>query len=263
MNNEPAYYVILSRSDQFDLTGLADLLSRSLCTPRFDVITHLKHSWGLLHKAHMIAKAEELQQKLAQAGIETFILSATELKTVPHPMVLKKAIPEPGGLVFQEEGQNKFLAWNDITLLCAGEVEETIQMKETLPSDGKAMKWMARTGLSVTTAVAIAYERSKKREVTKERTDSSYYLDLIAKGGLKSVRILGNSFDYSYLGGRMGYNALINFKNLALDIAKFLPNVTKNQGMRAMENKTVMRNLKYGGLKNFENEKLWLMQLNP
>lgn len=263
MTNEPTYYVVLRRIDQFDPPSLADFLSRNLRIPRFDVITHLKHSWGLLHKTHMIEKAEELQQKFAQAGIETFVLSASELKTVPHPKVLKKAIPEPGGLAFQDEGQNKFLAWHDVTLLCAGEVEETIHVKETLPSDGKAMKWVARTGLSVTTAVAVAYERSKKREVTKERTDFGYYLDLIARGGFESVRILGNSFNYSYLGGRMGYNVLLNFKNLVLDIAKFLPNVTKNQGMRAMENKAVMKNFKYGSMKDFENEKLWLMQLNP
>ena len=263
MNNQPAYCVVLNRADQFDLLGLADVLSRSLRIPRFDAITHLKRSWGLLHKTDMIEKAEELQQKFGQAGIETFVLSASDLKEVPHPKVLKMAIPEPEGLAFQEEGQNKFLPWNGFTLLCAGEVEETIRVKESLPPDGKAAKWMARTGLSVTTAVGIAYERSKKREVTKERTDSGYYLDLIAKGDFESVRIVGASFDYSYLGGRMGYNVLLNFKNLVLDIAKFLPNVTKNQGMRAMENKGVMKNVKYGGLKDFENEKSWLMQLNP
>jgi hypothetical protein len=262
MANKPSHFVILNRSDHFDLPGLADALSRSLGIIRFDAISQLKRSWGLLHKTDMIDKAQELQQKLKQEGIETFVLSASELRPIPRPRVLRKAIPEPGGLGFQEKGQNKLLPWDSVVLLCAGQVQESVSVKEMLPPDGKAVKWLSRTGLSLTTGVAIVHEASKRREVTKDRTDFSYYLDLIAKDDFESVRILGDSFDYSYLGGRKAHNVSFNFKSLALDIAKFLPNVAKNQGMRAMETQAMMKDLKYGSLNDFENEKLWLIQLN-
>ncbi len=262
MTDEPSYFVVLKQSDRFDLQGLADVLSRSLGIHRLDATTQLKRSWGLLHKTPELEKAQELQQEFEQAGMETFVVPASELRAVPDPKVLKKAIPEPEVLAYEEEGEGKSLPWNGVILLCAGEIEESMSVKETLPPDGKVKKWLMRTGLSVTTAVAVSYERSKKREVTKQEASSSYYLDLIAKDDFESVRILGDSFDYSYLGRRMGYNAVLNFKTLVLDVAGFLTHVTRNQGMRAMETGGLMRELKYGGYDDYENEKLWLMQLS-
>jgi hypothetical protein len=262
MTDEPSYFVVLKQSDHFDLQGLADVLSRSLGMIRLDVTTQLKRSWGLLHKTPELERAKELQQEFEREGIQTFVLPASELKAVPQPKVLKKGVPEQEGLGYEEEGQNKLLPWHGVVLLCAGEIEETMRVTETLPPDGEAKKWLMRTGLSVTTAVAISYERSKKREVNKQEASSTHYLDLVAKGDFESVRILGDSFDYSYLGNRMGYNALLNFKSLVLDVGKFLPDVTKNRGMRAMESGAVVQNMRYGGFDDFENEKLWLMQIN-
>lgn len=262
MADEPSYYLVLKRSDQFDLSGLADVLSRSLGIHRLDATTQLKRSWGLLHKTPMVEQAQELQQKFQQAGIETFVLPASELKAVPQPKVLKKATPGLEGLSYHEEEQDKLLPWNGVILLCAGEVEETTTVSETLPPDGKAKKWLMRTGLSVTTAVAISYERSKKRQVMKKETGSSYYLDLIAKGDFDSMRVVGDTFDYSYLGREMRYDSLLNFKNLVLSVGGFLTHVTKNRGMRAMEAGGLMRELKYSSHDEYENEKLWLMQLN-
>jgi hypothetical protein len=262
MTDEPSYFVVLNQIGHFDLQGLADVLSRSLGMHRLDATTHLKRSWGLLRKTPVLEKAQALKQEFKQAGIETFVLPAAELKRVPQARVLKKAIPKPEGLSYEEGGQGKSLPWNKVILLCAGEVEEIMRVKETLPPDGKAKKWLMRTGLSVTTAVAISYERSKKREVTKVEASSTYYLDIIAKDGFESIQILGDSFDYSYLGSRMVYNARLNFKSLVLDVGKFLTDVTMNQGMRAMNSGAMMRELKYGGYDDYENEKLWLMQLS-
>jgi hypothetical protein len=150
-----------------------------------------------------------------------------------------------------------------VNLVCAGHIEETVQTTERLPPDGKAKKWLLRTGLSPITAVAVQHERSKVREVTRKRTESSWYLDLIAGGNYDSIRIPGDSFDYSCLGSKMAYNTLVNFKALSMDIGKFLTDATKNRGVRAMEAQPMAQGLKYGSLDDFENEKLWLMQLTP
>jgi hypothetical protein len=238
-------------------------LSRAAGIHRLDATTQLKRSWGLLYKTDVIEKAQGMQQAFHQAGMETFVLPGSELRKPPQPKVLRKAIPQPDGLAFQDEADDKLLPWSSVVLLCAGEVEETMQVTERLPPDGKAKKWLLRTGLTPVTAVAVQYERSKIREVTKDRTESGHYLDLIAKDEYDSVRILGGSFDYSYLANKMAYNATINFRHLASDVGKFLTHVTKNKGMRAMETQVEIKGFKYGSLDDFENEKLWLMQLKP
>jgi len=261
MTDEPSYSVVLSQSDRFDFNALADILSSFLRVHRLDVITQLKHSWGLLYKTPEKDKAQFLQKKFRRAGIETFVLPGSKLKEVPRLKVLKKAIPEPEGLIYAKKREAKLLPWFSVILLCAGEVEETKRVKETLPRNGKAKKWLMRTGLSVTTGVAIAYERSKKKEITKQEVGFSHYLDLIAKDGFESVRIVGDSFDYSYLGSRMKQNALLNFRSFALDVGKLSTHVIKNQGMRAIEGGAVMKGLRYDSVNDFEQEKLWLMQL--
>ena len=261
MIDETSYFVVLERSDGFDLQGLADILSRCLGIHRIDATTQLKRSWGLLHKTPVLEEAKKVQEECEKAGMGTFVLPASELRPVPQPKVLRKAVPEPGGLAYEHEGENKSLPWNRVVLACAGEIEETMSVKETLPPDGKAKKWLMRTGLSVTTAVAISHEMSKKREVPKQEESAAHYLDLLAGDDFESVRIAGDSFDYSFLGSRMGYNALLNFKTLVLDVGKFLTDVTKNKGMRAMESGAVVQDLRYVGFDDFENEKLWLLQL--
>ena len=261
MNDKPSYYLILKNPDDLVQARLAEVLSRYLNMHRLDATTRVKRFWGLLHKTVKLEKAEELKRAFDEAGIATFILPAKELKSLPSPRVFRKAVPESQGLTFQQEGQNDLLPWNHVVLLCAGQIGKAERVKETLPPDGKAKKWLMRTGLSVTTAVAISYERSKERQVTKERTTASLCLDLIAIDASKSVRIVGDSFDYTYLADRMQYNVLFNFKNLVMDVAGFLPEVIKNRGFRALETEPTMRNVVYDSAKDFETEKLWLMQL--
>ena len=204
---------------------------------------------------------EELKQTFEKEGIATFILPANNLIKLPSPKVLRKAVPEPQGLTFQHEGKNGLLPWDQIVLLCAGQIGETEKVKENLPRDGKAKKWLMRTGISPITAVAVTYERSKKRQVTKERTTQSFYLDMITRDASKSVRMIGESFNYTYLGDRMQHNVLFNFKNLVKDVAGFLPDIRRNRGLRAMETEPTMRNVVYESAKDFETEKLWLAQL--
>ena len=191
------------------------------------------------------------------------VFPSSKLKKPPEPIALRKAIPQQEGMAYEDKDYVTFLKWSHVSLVCAGQIEETVRTTERLPPDGKAKKWLLRTGLTPITAVAIQHERSKVREVTKERTESSWYLDLIAGGDYDSIRILGDSFDYSCLGSKMAHNTLVNFKTLAMDIGKFLAHATKNQGMRAMETQPVAQGLKYGSLDDFENEKLWLIQLTP
>jgi hypothetical protein len=263
MTSESFYFVVLKSIDHFDVPSLADILSRTLGIHRMDAATQLKRSWGLIYRTQVIEEAEELQEALEHAEIETFLLPSSKLRKPPQPTVLTTANPRNDGMAFHDKGYEKFLKWSDVGLVCAGEIEETVQTTERLPPDGKAKKWLLRTGLTPVTAAAIQYERSEITEVTKHTTESSCYLDLIARDDHDSVRILGHSFDYSCLGNKMVYNTLVNFKTLVLDIGAFLPDATKNQGMRAMETRTASQGSKYGSLNDFENEKLWLMQLMP
>lgn len=261
MANKSSYFVVLNRQEDFDPQNLADILSSTLSIPRFDAINRLKHYWGILHETEEKYNAQDLQKKLQKEGLETFVLHVSELKAVPTPIILRKAIPDANGLSFEDKGQSKLLPWSNFILLCAGQVEESRMVTKMAAPDGKVGRWLALTGLTPITAVAIASEGAKRREETKKETNFNFYLDLVAKDDFESVRILGNSFDYSYLGARKEYNVLLNFKNLVLDIAGFLPDIIRNQGVHALETEATMQNFQYNSLDAYEYEKLWLLQL--
>jgi hypothetical protein len=260
MSDEPSYFVTLSRPDSFDLQKLADVLMPFLAMPRMDVVMRLKNSWGLLHNTQERHQAQKLQERLKQEGFETFILSASEMKKVPPPKVLKKARMERDGLVLEEESQEKSLPWNSFSLICAGQVLETTSVKKRAIGDAKVARRVAETGLTPITAMRISHARLKGKEVIEKKTSTNYILDLVARGDSDSIRIMGELFNYSYLGDRMGYNVTMNFKYLYMDVSEFLTNAIKNQGAHAIEAND-MAKTRYTDARHYENEKQWLMQL--
>lgn len=260
MVNESTYFVVLSDPKDFDLQRMADVLVPSLSLPRVDIIMRLKNSWGMLHNTSERIEAENLQRELHQKGIDTFILPFSELKLIPQPKILKKAIPEPQGLVFAAEDQTRTLPWNNFTFMCAGQILETKSVKKRTIGDPKVARTIATTGVTLVSAVRISHHRLKGKEVTEKKTTTNYILDLIDEAKSENIRIIGETFNYSFLGERMLYNVPMNFKNLCMDVLKFMSKVKKNQGVRAMEAND-MAKTKYTDMDSFENEKLWLMQL--
>lgn len=260
MNQEDLFYVVLSRADCFDLQRLADVLTSVLSEPRMDVIARIRNFWGLLHKTKEIEKAQEVQEKLMLKDLDSFILPASEFKMAPSPKVLKHASPEPQGLIFEEDGQQKTLPWNSFELLCSGQVIEVTSVKKRVLGDGNIRRNIMLTGISPITAISISHNRIKGKQVVESSSKSSFILDLISGISSDSIRILGSSFNYAYLKERMGYNALMNFRNLYSDVAGFLPNAKKNQGAQAFE-ANQLNKMKYKDIRHFENEKLWLLQL--
>jgi hypothetical protein len=263
VTDESSYYVVLSKITDLDPDRLAAILCSELKMLRYDAISYLRNHWGMLSRTEDEVKARGLHHKFKEVGIDTFVLPSSELRDVSAARVLKKAVPESGGLSFEEDGQNIVIPWGSFIMICAGMVEGSETVTEVLAPDGKVGKWVARTGISPITAVAITAERAKKREKVKEKTTQDYYLDLVAKESGDNVRIVGNNFDYSYLGERKGYNVLMNFKSLVMDIAGFLPGAVRNRGLHAIVTEAVMTNFKYNNINEYENEKLWLAQLTP
>ena len=58
-----AYFIILKNQSDFDAQRLADILSRILKVPRFDVISHLARYWGMLHMAGSLEEAQGLKRQ--------------------------------------------------------------------------------------------------------------------------------------------------------------------------------------------------------
>jgi hypothetical protein len=260
LNDEPFYFVVLKNPSSYNHQSLADALASSLSVLKVDAFMHLKNYWGLLHKTQEIDKAKKLQEKLREWGIKTFILSESEMKQLPPVKVLKQASLDEQGLAFDEEGRQKSMPWNSFVMVCAGEVIEIETVKKRTVGDGHYAKHLATTGVSFVSAVKISADRLKGKEVVEKKPGATFLLDLIARENSESIRIIGNSFNYSCLGDRMGYNVLTNFKNLYQEISKFLTDVVKNQGARSIDADD-MAKLKYISENSYENEMLWLMQL--
>ncbi len=260
MNEESFYFVFLKNPDRFNHTSLADALASSLSVLKVDAVMHLKNFWGLLRKTQDSDRARELHEKLRQWGIETIIITTSEIKQLPTLKVLKQASLEEHGLAFEEEGQKRSLPWNSFVLVGAGQVIEIETVKKRTVGDGHYAKHLATTGVSFVSAVRISADRLKGKEVIEKKPGATFFLDLIAGENSESIRIVGNSFNYSCLGDKMGYNVLMNFKNLYQEISKLLTGVVKNQGARAID-AGEMAKLKYNSESSYGNEMLWLMQL--
>lgn len=254
------YHVILSRPDSFDLAKLSEIMAPCLSLTPTDIILRLKYSWGFLHNTQDRDDALKLQEQLMQAGIETFIRTGAELKMIPAPQVYRKAIPEPQGLVVSKDDRETTHPWSSFQMICAAQVMETSTEKKRVVGDGKAARYIAQTGFTLLTAVRISHDRLKGKEKIEKRTSSSLILDLVARENNDCLRILGDKFDYSFLKERMGYNVLMNFKNLYMDISRFLPPLTKNRGAQALEANAMIK-MRYTETSSYENEKLWLLQL--
>jgi hypothetical protein len=260
VNDESSYFVVLKNPGSFNDSSLADALASSLSVLKVDAVMHLKKFWGLLHKTQEIDEAQELQEKLRQWGVETFVLHSSKIKKLPEAIVLKKASIEQHGLVFEEEEQKKSLPWNSFVLIGAGQVIEIESVKKKAVGDGHYARHLATTGVSFVTAVRISADRLKGKEVIEKKTGTTFLLDLIARENSESIRIIGNSFNYSCLGDRMEYNMPLNFKNLYQIISMLLTDVIKNQGARAIDTDD-MAKMKYSSEDSYDHEMLWLMQL--
>jgi hypothetical protein len=252
--------VVLKNPGSFNDQSLADALASSLSVLKVDAFMHLKNFWGLLHKTQEIDEAQELQEKLRQWGIKTFVLHSSKIKKLPEAKVLKKVSLEQHGLVFEEKEQEKSLPWESFVLIGAGQVIEIETVKKKAVGDGHYAKHLATTGVSFVSAVRISSDRLKGKEVVEKKTGTTYLLDLIARENSESIRIIGNSFNYSCLGDRMEYNMPLNFKNLYKVISMLLTDVIKNQGARAIDTDD-MPKMKYSGEDSYDHEMLWLMQL--
>lgn len=260
MESSELYYIVLLQPEKFDLQALSDLITPILSVPQADITLRLKNSWGLLHSTPSLPEAQNFSDYLTQEGFPVFILPEHELKQLPVPLVLKKAVPEERGLTYEQEGREKNLPWDAVSLLGAGQVIESSSSKKRVIGDGNIAHNIAFTGISFVTAVRISHDRLKGKEVTEKKTSTRFFLDLIANGRAESIRIMGESFNYAFLGSRLGYNVMQNFTNLLNDMISNLPDVLMNQGAQAFQSGQ-MNKTKYLEARYYASEMLWLRQL--
>jgi len=260
MGRETAYFVVLRRPESFEPEKLAETLMSILPGTRLDIALRLRRSWGLLHSTPEIAEAEKVGEHVSRAGFETFILPASEMIQSPPPRILKKAVPGPEGLTFQEGEEPRRLPWNHVLILGCGQVIDTSRKKRRLIGEARVARTLATTGLSMVSAVRISHRRIKGKTVDEKLTGTGYCLDLVTDDRADGVRIAGEAFDYACLGERKGYGVLNNFRLLYRDIARHLPDVRRNQGARAMDSGDVMKS-RYADMDKYTREIHWLRQL--
>ncbi|MDA8168570.1 MAG: hypothetical protein M0Z59_02595 [Nitrospiraceae bacterium] len=259
------YCVVLARVQDFNMAGLADCLGRALSIPRIDSAARLARNKGILHRTGDLKEAETLKERLGREGVETFILPSAQLAPIPPFRQVRKAVPKPEGFFWYDSGGNgQLVPWGRFSLLCAGEMEETHLSKEKGRPEMDIGKIIAGVALAAATGIPAGLKPKSKKGEEKEVQKSSFacHLDIIGKRGHESFRITGSLFDYGYLAGRKEFTALLNFRKLALDVVGFLPGETtlRNRGVTALE-KGSMRDFKYNSPGEFEQEKLWLLQL--
>ncbi len=274
-------YCLILRAEPsgvFPLQEIARILSGALSVPVQDTAGHLRRNWGLLHKTGSVNEARRLSQVLAGSGFGSFILSSSNLKTVPPLKVIKKALPASEGLIVPEtgtmdtpyaRGRETVVPWTGFSLVCAGGFFEEVSAREGEKGKGKIQNGPGAAQIITTVALAAAGVPSfgklkpsgkKVAEAGQAQKNFNFYLDLISVEGLENFRICGDGFDYTFLGGRKEQSALLNFRKMVPDVLSFIPGALRNRGARAIEERA-SDGFKYGDRQEYEGERFWLYQM--
>ena len=266
------YCVILKRPEGFDFPELSAAVSGVLQIPPAEAASRLRRTWGILMKTADQGFARNFCRRLAAGGFDTVIVPAPELRPLPEVKAIKKAsLSERGLSIAGAMGGEAEIPWGAFApcLVCAGSfliddgqgsaVKETLQEGPGLSDIVKGVAIMAVTGIP-------SFGKLKpKEEKAAPRQRTVFYLDIISR--VPAFRVCGDSFDYSYLGGRKEYSSLLNFRKLANDVLSFLPGAVRSRGAAALAVPVAPApgafgtGFRYSGMEDYEAERFWLWQL--
>ena len=152
--------------------------------------------------------------------------------------------------------------WSRVAILgVAGFTQKTVRKVKVEEGPGLGRKAL-NLGITLATGMPVGLGGGKKEvEKTVESSDLVFYLDLILADPPRRLRIDAQDFDYSCLGARKSYSALINFRQLVQDLADRAPKARRNWGAQVLLDCRPVREMGYESLEDLERECRWLATL--
>lgn len=241
---ELRYAVILTKDVK--TMDLARALAAIKKVPEQDVINGARRAWGIVEDDLSEGQAKALAASLEARGLDALSLPRTLIEEPPAAQTI------PTLPAFKPER---------LAVLGAAGFKITTAKTVKTVEGPDATQRAINIGLL---AAGMPFKVGpKKQEVVKtvEEAELVFYLDLHLKDPVEHLRVNAQDFDYSCLGARKVYSAMVNFRQIVCDLADASPNARRSRGSTILLEQRPVREMGYDGLPDLERECRWLLTL--
>jgi hypothetical protein len=260
----PPHAVLVRSPEKFSAVTVAAVLAARAQKPALDFALSARRAWGVVAEGEEAQSAHTLAALLTEKGQAAVAAPSSLLESPAAAVVALKA--ELGREGFEltaakGEGEPERLPWSRLSVICAAafEVRQSRVVTGTTPTE--MTERAVRLGLTMVTGLPLMKSKTQTKTVVESK-DRALQLDLLFIEPPRRVRIDARAFDYSLLGGAMGYGAEANFLALLSELAARAPQALLGQGTRALLSKAPASQSLYESLEDLEREERWLLSLS-
>ncbi len=247
-------YAVLLGDENLDCTVLGQALAKAKKMPFQDAMPVARKCGGLVEEDMEAEAAEALAANLKEAGLDARAVAQDSLVQLPPALPVKTLALGEGSLRMTLEGNETLDVPLDTIALVATAAFTVSTEKTVVTQEGSsaAAKTLEKT-LQIATMMPIKFTKKEKIEQRSE-TDFLLYMDLYLRYPAKHLRIDGAKFDYKFLGEKMTYSSLTNFRLLVQGMAKLAASAVLNIGTKIIAGNRPMREMTYASLDDLDRE---------
>ncbi|MFH1724631.1 MAG: hypothetical protein ABII00_08415 [Elusimicrobiota bacterium] len=247
-------YAVLISDESIDYTALGQALAKAKKMPFQDAIPVARKCGGLIEEDMEAEAAEALAADLKGAGLDARAVAQDSLARLPPALPVKTLALGEGSFRITLEGNETLdVPLDTIALVAAAaftvSTEKTVVTQE---GSGAAAKALEKT-LRMATMMPIKFTKETKIQKRGE-TDLLLYMDLYLRDPAKRLRMDSAALDYRFLGEKMTYSSLTNFRLLVQGMAKLAASAVLNMGTKIIAENRPMREMAYASLDDLDRE---------
>jgi hypothetical protein len=251
------YHVLLGNLEAAKPPLIAEALAKLHGVPAADMAQAARRSWGFALESASKEKAEALVGHLAAKKLESFVLPANLVEELPARADLPTlSLADPH---FEAGGQRR--SWSNVSVIAACALTRTVTHTRPGEPESTMADKALKLGLMMSGLPTGLAPKTPQGPVKSSETEFSFHALLVVSEPAAVLHLDCDRFDYSCLGEKMGYNALLNFKALLTELKSRAPKALVNRGFEALRLSAPVAALGYEALADLEKESRWLTTL--
>jgi hypothetical protein len=259
-------YSILFRQFPLDhLDALAPVVARSYGITDFDARTKIRKGWGFLERETTEEDARRVVGTIGDLAGGTVCVDNTQLRMPAEPKVMTAFESAENGVTLHlqsPQDPTRRIDWSEVSVVAAGGFSEEIIRRESGGNERTMGKMMMGLGVFMVTGIPSGLFGGGKKGNNTQPVKSKRTITfgrIVTRSG-EQFAFSPDHFDFSGLGERKQQNAAANFRVLLGEFAR-LTRAQLNFGARLLLDNRSLTFANYTGLRDFETELLWLMNI--
>jgi hypothetical protein len=251
------YAILLNEQQHLDLEKTATILAKAESLVYGDATRAVRSCTGILATNLPAHEADAISYELNANGVGCFVLAMADFYHPPDAQNLLnlELTPEAFG-VMDLYGRVAPVPWDSVVLLSLGYIGEQRRERYTL-GDSTLDEGAGSPYGAVRPMRYGAMEPGKKTL----KVGAKYVLDVFARAPNEGHwRIEHNAMSYACLGSRVRQRAEESFRLVVEDMVRYATACFGNRGLNAFLENAPEKTHTYGGIRQFDEENLWLLQ---